>query len=256
MIRITGEGPTIVFVHGNGSTHETWAGVVQHLPSFRCVTYDLPGHGGPTLPAGALELSTFVEDLAMVIDRNADGRIFLVGHSLGAYIAAGFALQSPERVAALGLMAAPVARTAADVQAGAALIDALRREGVRAVMGRLVQSWYTDEFVRNHPEALRARLAQIDDLDDDVFIRTYELYLRTEIDAWLPRIAIPTIVMTGESARGAGRAAAEHAARRLPDAQVRIFEGYKNGILTEIPQDVAMELARFLASASRLSVGT
>ncbi|MDB5511114.1 MAG: alpha/beta hydrolase [Enterovirga sp.] len=245
---VQGGGEPIVFVHGNGSTRETWAGTIACLTDrFRCISYDLPGHGGAPLPAGDLPIELFVEDLERVRAKFGLERACFVGHSLGAFIAAAYAAAHPERVSALCVLAAPAGRSETDREAGRQLIATLKAEGVPATMGKLVGFWYTDEFVRTHPGALRDRLAQVSTIDDDVFIRTYELYNRTEIMPWLARIACPTLVMTGEFARGAPADAARTIARMLPRSELTIMPGMKNGILTEVPDRVAGEIAAFVA---------
>ncbi|MGL4285557.1 MAG: alpha/beta fold hydrolase, partial [Phreatobacter sp.] len=242
-----GQGDPVIFVHGNGSTHQTWAGVIRHLDQeFRCVSYDLRGHGASPLDAGRLELDAFVEDLETVRRQFGFARAAIVGHSLGAVIAAAYALKYPDRVTALGLLAAPAARSAADRQAADALIDSLKTHGVKATMSTLVKSWYTDRFVAEHPEALRDRLSHLDTIDDDVFIRTYALYSSTDIDPWLDRIGVPTLVLSGEFARGAGADVAAFIASRLADARLVVIAGLKNGILTEVPGQVAGEIGDFL----------
>jgi pimeloyl-ACP methyl ester carboxylesterase len=99
--------------------------------------------------------------------------------------------------------------------------------------------------VAAQPDALLERLEQIRSIPDDVFIRTYELYNRTEIGAWIHELTVPTLVMTGEHARLCGADVAEMIAARIPDASVVVFAGFKNGVLTEIPGRVAEELLRF-----------
>ncbi|MBN8942008.1 MAG: alpha/beta hydrolase [Rhizobiales bacterium] len=247
MAFVQGQGDPVIFVHGNGSTHETWAGVIGHLgQDFRCVSYDLRGHGTAPGDAGRLDIEAFVEDLETLRRELGFARAAFVGHSLGAVIAAAYALKHPDRVTALGLLAAPAARTAADRLAADALIHSLRTRGVKATMSTLVKSWYTDRFVAEHPEALRDRLSHFDTIDDDVFIRTYALYSRTDIDAWLARIGAPTLVLTGEFARGAGADVAGFIASRLADARLVVIAGLKNGILTEVPAQVAGEIRAFL----------
>lgn len=247
MAFVQGQGDPVIFVHGNGSTHETWAGVIGHLDQdFRCVSYDLRGHGMASEDAAQLDIEAFVEDLEHLRGELGLGRAAFVGHSLGAVIAAAYALKYPNRVTALGLLAAPAARTAADRQAADALIDSLRFRGVKATMSTLVKSWYTDRFVAEHPEALRDRLSHFDTIDDDVFIRTYALYNRTDIDGWLARIGAPTLVLTGEFARAAGADVATFIASRLADARLVVIAGLKNGILTEVPAQVAAEIRDFL----------
>ncbi|MGA0598470.1 alpha/beta fold hydrolase [Enterovirga sp. CN4-39] len=126
------------------------------------------------------------------------------------------------------------------------MIETLRSQGVAQTMGKLVAFWYTDEFVRTHPRALQDRLAHVTSINEDVFIRTYELYTRTEIAPWLAHIQAPTLVITGEFARGASGHTARATAAMLPSSELVIIDGMKNGILTEVPDRVADEIAAFL----------
>jgi 3-oxoadipate enol-lactonase len=169
----------------------------------------------------------------------------IVGHSLGALIAAAYCRKHPQRVRAQALLAAPAGRTEADRAAGARLIESFRRDGIARVMSTLQQTWYTANFIASGPDALKERMAQIRAIPDDVFIRTYELYNRTEIAPWLEGLDVPTLVMTGEHARLCGADVARMIAERLPNASLVVLKGMKNGILTEIPGRVATELLRF-----------
>jgi 3-oxoadipate enol-lactonase len=244
-----GAGAPVVFVHGNGSTHETWHGVVHHLSDqFRCITYDLRGHGRSPLTFDSVSFDTFVDDLEELRSALALDRMTLVGHSLGAVIAAAYARRFPARLHALAILAAPARRTAEDRRASEALIQSLKRDGLGPTMSTLIKSWYTDDFVAAHPDLLAARLRQLEDIDETVFIETYEIYSRTDLDPWLKEIAIPTLVLTGEFARGCGAAVAEYIAAQLAAARPVVIRGLKNGILTEEPDRVAEHIAAFLAT--------
>jgi pimeloyl-ACP methyl ester carboxylesterase len=104
-IEITGTGPTIVLSHGVGSSAKVWNGWVPVLsPRFQVVAWDQPGHGssmhaepdqyGPTLA---------YESLEQVVGESSE--VILVGHSLGGYLSARFAIANPPRVRALVLVA-------------------------------------------------------------------------------------------------------------------------------------------------------
>jgi pimeloyl-ACP methyl ester carboxylesterase len=104
-IEITGTGPTIVLSHGVGSSASVWNGWVPVLsPNYQVVAWDQPGHGqsmhaepeayGPKLA---------YESLERVI--GASSEVILVGHSLGGYLSARFAIANPSRVRALVLVA-------------------------------------------------------------------------------------------------------------------------------------------------------
>ena len=249
MLYAEGAGEPVVFVHGNGSTHATWGPTIAPmLASFRCIAYDLAGHGDAAPLPEEPSLDRFVDDLARLTAELGLTRFRLVGHSLGAFIAAAYAARYPEQVHALALLAAPAFRTEADRLAGAELIARLRREGVATVMSSLVAGWYRPAFVAATPDALQERLAQIASISDDVFIRTYALYTDTEIGPLLAQINAPTLVMTGEQARGCGADVARAIAAELPSSSLVIFDTLRNGILTEIPERVAAELVRFFES--------
>lgn len=248
MHRIEGTGEPVVFVHGNGSTHETWGGVIAGMRGrYRCISYDLRGHSPSAPPLDEVSLDIFVDDLDRLRAELQLEQFRLVGHSLGAFIAAAYTARYPEHVRAVALLAAPADRSDADRAAGARLIARLRAEGVAPVMASLVQSWYRPEFLAREPEALQVRLNQIASIADDVFVRTYALYTETEIAPLLPLIACPALVMTGELARGCGADVARRVAEKLASPSLVVFETLRNGILTEIPDKVAEKLVSFFA---------
>ncbi len=88
-----GEGkPVVVLVHGLGLGQRSWARVAPRLSAegLRVVTYDLRGHGGSDV-AGDYSPAAFDEDLATVLEELGLEMPVLVGHSLGATIALGYA---------------------------------------------------------------------------------------------------------------------------------------------------------------------
>lgn len=98
----------MLFVHGWLNDTTVWTGVVDELSSsFRCLSLDLRGHGqseaaGPGNYGRALVL----EDLRRTLDDAGVDQAILVGHSLGGYLALALAIEDPDRVAGLGLVAA------------------------------------------------------------------------------------------------------------------------------------------------------
>lgn len=104
-IETTGTGRTIVFSHGVGSSAEVWKQWVPILsPSHRVVVWDQPGHGlSAPAPLEAYGPALGYESLCRVVGDTSD--VILVGHSLGGYLSARFALANPTRVRALVLVA-------------------------------------------------------------------------------------------------------------------------------------------------------
>jgi pimeloyl-ACP methyl ester carboxylesterase len=104
-VRDQGSGPAILLIHGLAGqmAHFTY-GVAERLSGYRVVTLDRPGSGYSTRAASA-DLSTQAGALAALIDKLELDRPLVVGHSLGGAVALALAVEHPERVAGLALIA-------------------------------------------------------------------------------------------------------------------------------------------------------
>ncbi len=99
-----GSGRAIVFIHDYTLDHELWHESVTNLSSnFRCLTYDLRGHGKSSSPDSGYALSDHVSDLFMILDKLQIGSATVVGLSMGGGIALHAALTHPSRVERLVL---------------------------------------------------------------------------------------------------------------------------------------------------------
>lgn len=105
-IHVTGDGQPIVLSHGVGSDTTVWDALAADLSTdHRVAAWDQPGHGGsaPREDPTAYGPALAYESLIRVAQPY--GRVVLVGHSLGGYLSARYAIDHPERVAALILIA-------------------------------------------------------------------------------------------------------------------------------------------------------
>lgn len=100
-----GQGPSIVLLHGIGSSACSWSGVMDALsPRFRVIAWNAPGYPPSAhFPSDAPAATVYAQRLAALLDELGVRRTHVVGHSLGCLIAARFANIRPERVASLTL---------------------------------------------------------------------------------------------------------------------------------------------------------
>jgi pimeloyl-ACP methyl ester carboxylesterase len=106
---LIGEGDPVLLLHGLGGSKITWLPILAALGrDHRVVVPDLPGHGASSKPKTDYSPRYY----ARVIKRFMDGlqmdRAVVIGNSMGGRIALELALRSPDRVAALGLLAPAV----------------------------------------------------------------------------------------------------------------------------------------------------
>lgn len=101
-----GAGMPVVLLHGIGSNASSFAPLMRACaPRRRMLAWDAPGYGkSQPLPEGWPDASDYAAALERLLAGLDVSRCVLVGHSLGALIAARFALLSARRVAALVLI--------------------------------------------------------------------------------------------------------------------------------------------------------
>lgn len=105
-----GEGEPVVFIHGSGPGASGHSNFKQNHPVFteagyRSIVPDLPGYGASDKPETVYSLDFFVTALSGLLDALDIQRCVLVGNSLGGAIALQLALNEPQRVSRLVLMA-------------------------------------------------------------------------------------------------------------------------------------------------------
>lgn len=103
-----GQGPAILFVHGWLNDATVWEGVIDQLSDeFRCIAVDLRGHGqSDAAGAGNYGRPLVLDDLRRILEERGIAQACIVGHSLGGYLALALAIEDPDRVSGLGLVAA------------------------------------------------------------------------------------------------------------------------------------------------------
>ena len=102
-----GEGPVMIFLHGNGEDCSFFEGQIGEFAQDHCVcAIDTRGHGLTPMGEAPFTLSQFADDLLKFMDEHELEQADLVGFSDGGNIALLFALRYPERVRRLVLNSA------------------------------------------------------------------------------------------------------------------------------------------------------
>ena len=102
-----GDGPPVVLLHGQGGWSGMWLPLIPDLVrTHRVVAPDLPGLGASEVPDGPLDADRVLTWLGGLIQRTCPAPPALVGISLGASIAARFAIAHPDRLSRLVLLGA------------------------------------------------------------------------------------------------------------------------------------------------------
>jgi haloalkane dehalogenase len=221
-IAVAGSGPPLVLLHGSATHSYLWRNLIPYLARrHRCLAPDLHGTGGS--PPARVEtpesysFEEFVWSIGEVIRSLEPTRpVVLVGHELGALIAAEHARRHPSSVAGLIFIEGSF-RVSNDTLFDPDIRDFLAEvrgpNGADAILNRdLLVEYYLNRLTFRHlgPEELRAyrgssrararpRRAMLS------MIRQLPLRshpgpiddLAAEIRIWCPRTSIPKLVIGG-----------------------------------------------------------
>ncbi|MFJ9451578.1 alpha/beta fold hydrolase [Herbaspirillum sp. NPDC101397] len=108
-VRVGGQGPAVVMLHGYGETGDMWAPLaIKLMKDHTVVVPDLRGMGRSDHPAGGYDKKNQARDIAGVLDTLKIGNVSVVAHDIGNMVAYAFTAENPARVTKLVLMDAPV----------------------------------------------------------------------------------------------------------------------------------------------------
>jgi len=242
--RESGAGaPVLVFVHGWQSTGVAWDPVVRLLAaSHRCVVLDLRGTGASADAPGAYTVERFSADVADLLVHLRAGPAIVVGHSMGGAIAMRLAVDRPELLAGIVLVA-PVPPT------GMALppkVEAVFRAtaGDRVALER----WMRRLTLEPLPDAeFSALLEAAAALRPDVVIETYESWSRLDFAREARTIAVPVLVLPGEFDRPnlTPEILAREIVQVVPGARMTVVERSGHNVPYEQPEFAAAAIDAF-----------
>ena len=257
---IEGEGPAVVLAHAGIADSRMWDAQVADLArDHRVLRYDLPGYGRSTLPPGPF---SHVDDLARLLELAGIGSATVVGCSLGGRVALELALERPELVDALVLVAPglPDHEWSEEMQRVSAEEDELFDRGdLEAAADLNVRVWVdgprrapagVDADVR---ERVREMCLESLRLHAAAFAGPEEPGPGARLDppasARLGEVAVPTLVVTGDADVDDILEICDRLAAGIPGARKVVVPGAAHALPLERPDELNRELREFLATA-------
>lgn len=212
---MAGNGPPLVLLHGATSSGSDGfrAQIPRFARSFRCYAPDARGHAGTRWDAGrGFSYAVLVDDLAGFLDALGLERVHLLGVSMGALTALGYAIRSPERVGSLVLVGLSVAT-----------------EPRRSVVRRLLD---VERIERDDPRFAADLARRHDPVQGPGAWRTLLRAMAEAIDresrpspAEIRQAMVPALVAVGDRDPIAPVDQAWALARQLPDARLLVLPG-------------------------------
>ncbi len=197
----SGQGRPIMFIHSFNQSKLTW---FTHLSYFvergyRVIAPDIPGHGGSDFVANEHNIPTFAESFLVLMDQLEIDRCYVVGASLGGYIAFSMLSQSPDRIAGLvlsGTKAAPDSDL--DKERRRKQITELRNNGLSGFISGINRR-LSSKTLEKDPWTFDFMKALSLEGDVDSIAATLEAMINKVDDRpMLSSIEIPTLIIVGD----------------------------------------------------------
>lgn len=243
-----GRGSPVVLIHGLGDDHRAWRRTLPDLMlDRRVILYDLRGHGGTSLGEPDSTLAQLGGDLAALLEEIGLDRPLLAGFSLGGTVAMRLALDRPELVGALALVATSsrVGRAAAEWYTERAELVERGDPGLAASLERDTQDVYRESPAEAPAGWEIRRQSTRDPRGYGNACRAMAALNRAPLDPELPRIEAPTLIVASDRDQHCPPRAAEIIGAGIPGSRLVVLEGAGHPIPAERPQ----ELVRLILEA-------
>lgn len=249
-------GPLALLLHGIGGGRQAWGhggagtGATLAAAGFQVVAIDFPGYGLSPAPA-EWSIAALADPVGRLIGHLDAGPAVVIGHSLGGMVAQELVARSPTMVRALVLAGTSPAFGRAD---GAWQQDFLRSrfapldagQGMAGLAAQLVPAMVGPAATPERIAAAQALMAGVPEATYRAVLQALVHFDRREA---LPRIGVPTLVITGEHDRTAPPPVARRMAEHIPGARVEILAGAGHLLNLEQPDAFDAAVLHFLRGA-------
>lgn len=233
-----GEGDPLVMIMGLRRNVEWWYGQIPALSKhFRVLVFDNRGAGRTDKPKMDYSIRLFADDTAELMKTVQIDRAHILGISMGGYIAQELAIHYPEMVRSLILGCTSAGGEGAVLMSPERMKKFTANEGLspEQILQKDMDIYFSDKFIKGHPEKIREfieislRYYQ----PADAFERQLAACLKHDTLNRLNRIAMPTLIMSGDDDPLVPPENSRVLKDLLPHAELSFFPGCRHCFFIE-----------------------
>ncbi len=253
-----GSGEPLLLIMGWGGNAATWNPQVEGLAKhFRVIAFDNRGVGRTSAPEGPYTTSQMACDVVGLLDGLGIPKAHVFGISMGGMVAQELAIEHPKRIDTLMLgcttpgsgRAAGVAQLRKDI---ATFRDADGNQDLEWLSEFLRRLWTEEALTKSTAELQDFVLSLIRFPPTSHGLRHQAEAVATH-DAYdrLGQIPHRTLVMTGDEDSLIDPKNSEILAKRIPDAELVVFEGLRHAFHLERPALANDAIINFILQADQ-----
>ncbi len=249
-VKVEGAGPPLLLLHSYWGSLILFDRLTGELSGkMKVIRIDLPGHGSSGNPPIGYHFDQFAYILNELLEKlNITGKISIIGHSMGGYVALAFVARFPEKTASLVLMHSPVRN--ADTQS----IKLRNREAALLKSGKkelLLQLTIPSNFAQGQTNEMKEMITTLNQtayqVSLDGALRTIEaMNSRTNYLQMLQEAQYPILIIIGKYDKVYKATGQLDDAILIPKAEVLLLENSGHLGFLEEEEKVLIRLKEFL----------
>jgi 3-oxoadipate enol-lactonase len=238
------DAPVLVLSNSLGTNFSMWdAQASAFSKHFRVLRYDTRGHGLSSVPPGPYSLEQLARDVLELLDDLGIAQVSFCGLSLGGMTGLWLARHAPNRMSKL--VACSTAAKLGTPEVWNARLDAVRRDGMKAIIPGVLERWFTPAFRLSSPEAVEITRRMLENAPVEGYAACCAAVRDMDLREDLAAIHVPTLVATAKDDPVTTPADGHFLTEQIPGARYKEFPGAHLFNL-ESATEVTAEVLRFL----------
>jgi len=244
---IAGQGQSLLFIHGLGSSVHDWEAQVPFFSKqYQVVTFDVRGHGKSDKPTGPYSIQLFALDTAELIKSLRIDKTHVIGISIGGMIAFELAIKAPDLVRNLVIVNSrpdPMVRTLKERFKAFQRLLIIHLLGIRKIAQIQSKRLFPD---RQHKELRRLFVERRTENDKQAYLDSLRAIYNWSVTAHLGAIRCPVLVIAGDKDY---RPISEKEAyvAKMPRAELVVITNSRHATHMERPDQFNQVVIRFLS---------
>ena len=233
-----GAGEPLILIMGLRRNVEWWYHQIPSLSEhFRVIAFDNRGAGRSDKPVMEYSIGLFADDTAALMEALDISDAYILGVSMGGYIAQELAIKYPDKVRKMILGCTSCGGERAVLMSEDRMQKFTANAGLQPeeILRKDMDIYFSDSFVNQNPEKIE-EFIQISlryYQPPDAFERQFDACLRHDTGDRLKNITKPTLIMTGDDDPLVPPANSEILQTLIPDSKLSTYPGGRHCFFIE-----------------------
>lgn len=237
-------GEVLILLHGMTDNSRSWSLIVEHFTDkYRVIMPDQRGHGESGKPDNRMYLpADYAADLAALMEAKGIDKAHVVGHSLGSMILQTFAVNYPEKVDKVVLVASAPVEFAS---LGRDLYDAAVGFGDSKPDAEFMADWYANPNLVNE-DFLQREMKESQNIPPHAWRAITKGSSAFNLIPFMDELKAPVLILWGDLDGFFDRASQDALRKAIPQAEFVAYEKTGHNIQWEKPEKMAADIRKFL----------